>query len=382
MLHWLSHLLSPYYYYALIIVAAYFFLLSLANHYEMWRFTMGPEIFDGTLVSVLIPVRNEEKHIERCLNSLRNQLYKNYEILVLNDNSTDNTGNILSRISAEDQRIKVFNGKPLPDDWYGKPFALHQLSAQAKGSILLFTDADTVHSPASISWAVTNLQYLKADMISGYIGQIFLKFGEIITVPLMFFLTGFVIPLFLNRLTRFACFSAAIGQYIAIRREVFDAIGGCETFKKKTSEDIYMARYVKRRGYRTRFLNITEHVKCRMYNGYRSAIEGIGKNIFDFLGKNNVILFLMGIAVFFFLFFPLPLLIGCIINGSPWTIHILVVNILYTLTWLFMFLGQRLNWLYGLLWPLMFINLLYMAIWSWFRTISGRGFLWKDRRVS
>jgi chlorobactene glucosyltransferase len=382
MLSFLALHLSPYYYYLLIIVASYFFILSLANHYEMWRFTFGPEIIDGPLVSVLIPARNEEKNIERCLNSLKNQLYKNYEILVINDNSTDNTGKILERIAEKDQRIRVFTGKMLPDDWYGKPYALHQISAHAKGEILLFTDADTVHSPASISWAVTNLQRLNVDMISGYIGQVFMTFGEIITVPLMFFLTGFVIPLFFNRLTKLNWFSAAIGQYIAIKHEVFKAIGGCEAFKKKTSEDIYMSRYVKKNGYSTRFLNITEHVKCRMYSGYHSAVEGIGKNIFDFLGKNTLLMFFLAIAVIFFLFFPFPLLIGCIIVRSPWTLHILVVNILYTLTWLFMFLGQRLNWWYGFLWPLMFLNLLYMAVWSWFRTVSGRGFLWKDRKVS
>ena len=382
MFEWLSQLLSPYYYNILVLAAVYFFILSTANHYEMWRFTRGPEIFDGPLVSVLIPARNEEKNIERCLKSLQNQLYKNYEILVINDNSTDNTENILSRIAAEDSRIKVFNGKPLPDDWYGKPFALHQVSGYAKGEILLFTDADTIHTPASISWAVTNMQNLKVDMISGYIGQVFVKLGEVITVPLMFFLTGFVIPLFINRFTKLSCFSAAIGQFIVIRHTVFKAIGGCETFKKKTSEDIYMARYVKRKGYKTRFLNITEYVKCRMYKGYISAVEGIGKNIFDFLGKSTLVLVLMAIAVFFFLFFPFPLLFFCIAKASPWTLHILAVVILYTLTWLFMFLGQRLNWWYSFLWPLMYLNLLYMAAWSWFRTVSGRGFLWKDRVVN
>jgi len=378
----LSLLLSPYYYNILVVVASYFFILSLANHYEMWRFTLGPEIYDGPFVSVLIPVRNEEKYIERCLNSLLNQFYKNYEILVINDNSTDNTGKILERIASENSRVRIFNGQPLPQDWFGKPFALHQLTAHAKGEILIFTDADTVHTPASISWAVTNLQKLNVDMISGYIGQIFLKFGEVITVPLMYFLTGFVIPLFLNRYSKSSLFSAAVGQFIAIKHDVFKAVGGCEIFRKKTSEDIYMARYVKKKGYKTRFLNVSEYVKCRMYNGYRSAVEGIGKNVFDFLGKNTLVISLMAIGVFFFLFFPFPLLFFCIARSSPWTLHILVVVILYTLTWLFMFLGQRLAWWYGLLWPLMFLNLLYMAGWSWFRTISGKGFVWKDRVVS
>jgi len=381
MFQFLAQALSPLYYPLMIMVSSYFFILSLANHYEMWRFTKAPEIFDGPLVSVLVPARNEERNIERCLNSLRKQLYKHYEILVLNDNSTDRTLEIIQRIAAKDRRVKVIDGKPLPEDWYGKPFALHQLSQKAKGDILLFTDADTIHNPTSIAWAVTNMQELKADMISGYIGQIFETFGEIITVPLMFFLTGFVIPLFLNRIFKTSQFSVAIGQFIAIKHEVFIAIGGCEVFKKKTSEDVYMARYVKRMGYNTRFLNLCEHVKCRMYNGFRDALEGIGKNIFDFLGKKPIILFLMFIAVFFFLFMPFPLLIGCINSGSPWLLHIVVINILATLTWLFMFLGQRLNWWYAFVWPLMFLNLLYMAAWSYYRTISGMGFLWKDRVV-
>jgi chlorobactene glucosyltransferase len=382
MFAFLAELLSPFYYPVLGCAAAYFFILSLANHYEMWRFTRGPEVVDGPLVSVLIPARNEEKNIGKCLASLQNQIYRNYEILVLNDNSSDGTAAIIDRIAAGDSRVRVFTGAPLPEDWYGKPFALHQLSRHAKGDILLFTDADTIHSPASISWAVSNMQALKADMISGYIGQIFLKFGEVITVPLMFFLTGFVIPLFINRFAKVSFFSAAIGQYIVIKNDVFKAIGGCEAFKKKTSEDIYMARHVKQMGYSTCFLNITEYVKCRMYKGYRSAIEGIGKNVFDFMGKNTIVLFLAAVAVFFFLFFPFPLLFFCIAKSSPWTFEILIVNILYTLSWIFMFLGLRLNWWYGFLWPLMFLNLLYMAAWSWFRTVSGRGFLWKGRRVS
>jgi chlorobactene glucosyltransferase len=356
--------------------------MSLANHYEMWRFTHGPEIFDGPLVSVLIPMRNEEQNAEACLNSLENQLYKNYEILVLDDNSTDNTLSILERIAAENQKVKVYNGMPLPDDWYGKPFALHQLSVHAKGEILLFTDVATIHTSASISWAVTNMKNLKADMISGYIGQTFKTFGEIITIPLMSYLTGFVIPLFLNRYIKSTIFSAAIGQYIAIKNDVFKAIGGCETFRKKTSEDIYMSRYVKKMGYSTRFLNITEYVSCRMYEGYRLAVEGIGKNVFDFLGKNTLVIFFMAIGVFFFLFFPFPLLVGCIITASQWTFHITIVNILYTLTWLFLFLGLRLNWWYSFIWPLMFLNLLYVAWWSWFRTVSGKGFIWKDRKVN
>jgi chlorobactene glucosyltransferase len=378
----LLSVVARFYYPILLGVGVYFFIISLANHYEMWRFTLDAEIADGPLVSVLIPARNEENNITRCVKSLCNQYYKNYELLVLDDNSTDNTLSILEALAMENSRIRVIKGAPLPDDWYGKPFALHQLSKEAKGEILLFTDADTVHTPTSISWAVTNITGLNVDMISGYIGQKLHSLGEIVTVPLMFLLTGFVIPLFLNRFTRLHLFSSAIGQYIVIRRDVFMAIGGCGSFKKKTSEDVYMSRRVKRMGYQTRFLDITAHAWCRMYEGYAKALEGIGKNIFDFFAKNSLLLFFVVLVAFLFFFGPFPLLIVNIITQSPYVKTVVLVNILYTLTWIFMFLGHRLEWYYGILWPLLWLNFLRVATYSWFRTVSGKGFLWKGRVVS
>jgi chlorobactene glucosyltransferase len=351
-------IVEAWYFPVIIVLACYFFFLSLANHYEMWLHTAPAELLDGPLVSVLIPARNEERNIENCLASLGRQNYKNYEILVINDNSTDNTWEIINRIAKENPRVRAFNGAPLPDDWYGKPFALHQLSREAKGDILLFTDADTIHSPASISWAVTNIISTGADLVSGYVGQVLGSFGERMTVPLMFFLTGFVIPLFMNRHTKLSFFSSAVGQYIAIKHTVFREIGGCEVFKKKTSEDIYMARYVKRKGYVTMFLDITGEVRCRMYKGYRAAVEGIGKNIFDFMGKKTILLFLAALAIFFFLLFPFPLFFYALAVQSPHLLQLFIVNALYTLTWVMLFVGRKITWYYALLWPLMFINLL------------------------
>jgi len=378
----LIELLSKFYYPVLTVSAFYIFFLSLANHYEMRRFCLTSEILDGPFVSVLIPARNEELNIERCIKSLQNQQYKYYEILVLNDNSTDNTLNILNRVSAEDSRVKVLNGESLPSDWYGKPFAMRQLAKQAKGEILIFTDADTIHEPTSIAWAVTNLIGLKADFISGYIRQIFGSIGEILTIPLMFGLTVMAIPLSFNRYVKKApWFSAAIGQFMVIRQSVLNDIGGCEAFKKKTSEDICLSRLVKRKGYTTRFLNICDHVKCRMYNGYKQSIEGIGRSTFDFLGKNVFLIFFLIIVIFFFLFFPFPLLIFCIIKSSPWTLYILAFVALFSLTWIFTFLRLKINWLYGFLWPFIFLNMIFMAVWSLYRIISGKGFLWKDRKV-
>ena len=102
------------------------------------------------LISVLVPARNEEANIDVCLESLRQQDYPNFEILVLDDSSTDGTADIVARIAAEDSRVRLLRGQALPPGWAGKTFACHQLAQEARGSWLLFTDADTVHAASML----------------------------------------------------------------------------------------------------------------------------------------------------------------------------------------------------------------------------------------
>jgi chlorobactene glucosyltransferase len=372
----------PNVYFPIIIGAGvYFCLLGMINMIDMKLHAVPPRVKEGPLVSVLIPARNEEQNIERCLNSLRNQDYVNYEILVIDDNSTDNTFGILQRIAREDRRIRIFSGKPLPEDWFGKPYAMQQLSVEAKGDIFIFTDADTIHSPTSISWTVSNMQNSRVDFISGYTKQKLLTFGEAITVPLMYFLTTIVVPLFLNRYFRWTFFSAAIGQFIAVNREAFEKVGGYSTIRNKPVEDMYLARLFKRQGYHTVFLDLKEQVLCRMYTGYHAALEGIGKNIFVFFGKNSVLLYMVAVLVVVFIFLPFPLLFVLMVTQSPFFPQVLTANILFTLAFVIQYLDREIPWYYAFLWPIIFLNYLYLGLFSWFRTVSGKGFLWKDRVV-
>jgi chlorobactene glucosyltransferase len=373
--------ISIFYFPILIGVGVYFCVLGTINMIDMKLHAVPPTVKEGPLVSVLIPARNEEQNIERCLNSLRNQDYEKYEILVIDDNSTDNTFGILQRIAREDNRIRIFSGKPLPEDWFGKPYAMQQLSGEAKGEILVFTDADTVHNPTCISWTVSNIQNSKVDFISGYTKQKLLTFGEAITVPLMYFLTTIVVPLFLNRYTRWSFFSAAIGQFIAVNRDAFEMVGGYSTIRNKPVEDMYLARLFKRHGYQTIFLDLKEQILCRMYTGYQAALEGIGKNIFVFFGKNSFLLFIIAILVVVFIFLPFPLLFVLWFIKSPFFLYVLITNILYTLAFVIQYLDREIPWYYAFLWPVIFLNYLYVGLFSWFRTVSGKGFLWKDRVV-
>ena len=376
------------YYLGMIIVSVYFFVVATANALQMKKRSSEPLIKDGPLVSVLIPARNEENNIEKCIGSLQNQDYRNYEILVIDDNSEDKTFEIICNIAGQDSRVRAYKGKPLPADWYGKPFALEQLVSQSKGEILLFTDADTVHGPASISWAVSNLESSGADFISGYVGQVLHSFGEKVTVPLIFFLTGFLIPMFLSRIVKLGYFSLAVGQYVAVKRDVHVKTGGFSAVKNKTSEDVFMARHLKGLGYKTEFLDITNQVFCRMYSGSWTAIQGIGKNIYDFLGKNPPILIVTALAILFFFCLPFPILVASLalsalqIAANPFLLHLLIVHVLFTLTWLVLFLLRGISWYNAFCWPVMYFNLLFMVLWSFYRTVSGRGFVWKNRVVS
>ena len=382
------HIAGEIYYYGMVAVTAYFLIMATANILDARIRSSKPSVKNGPRVSVMIPARNEEKNIGNCINSLLSQNYENYEILVIDDNSEDSTFEIIKKIAEQNKSVRAFRGKPLPDDWYGKPFALEQIVPHAQGDILLFTDADTIHSPTSISWTVTNMQATGADLISGYAGQILKTFGERVTVPLIFFLTGFLIPMFLNKVVRLGYFSLAVGQYVAVKKEVFLKTGGFSSVKQKTSEDVFLARHLKELGYNTEFLDLSGQVFCRMYNGWKAAIQGIGKNIYDFLGKNPVICILIALVIFCFFCMPFPILVFSILSSAlglysnPFLAPLVMVHILFTLIWLVLFIGRRLSWYNAFAWPIMYFNLLFMVLWSFYRTVSGRGFIWKDRVVT
>ncbi len=127
---------------------------------------------DPPLVSVLIPARNEESNIARCVNSLRAQDYPTFEVLVLDDNSLDRTADIVSEIAGEDTRIRLLQGAPLPQGWAGKPFACHQLAKEARGDYLLFVDSDTSHAPDMLRTVMPVALTSGASIISGFPRQI------------------------------------------------------------------------------------------------------------------------------------------------------------------------------------------------------------------
>jgi len=263
-----------------------------------------PAITKGPLISILVPARNEEKNIEGCLRSLVNQTYENYEIIVLDDNSTDDTYEIALYFEKKYTNVKVINGLPKKSDWLGKAFAMQQLASHAKGEYLFFTDADTLHDKESIAWATTNSIIHEVDALSGFTQCKMKSFGEQLVLPIVFLPIKMFFPLWLVKHSKNSLFSIAIGQFYMFKKETFLAIGGYEAVKDKITEDVYMARHLKDQGYKIIFMDGSHYISHRSYEGFSSSVSSITKNVVDTVG--NKYFLLLPVLAFYFFIYILP----------------------------------------------------------------------------
>lgn len=336
----------------------------------------------GPLVSVLVPARNEESRIEICLDSLLAQNYGNLEIIVYDDESTDGTGAILDRYAGDHpDLVKVIHGQGLEKGWYGKPHALQRLSEAASGAWLYFTDADTIHKPDSVGFALGLSNHYKADLVSGYIRLETGSFGEAQVVPAIYLLSMIAMPLWLIHVVKSPLISHAIGQTMLFRASAYEKTGGYAAVKDKVTEDVRIARLVKKHGGKVIFADLKETVSCRMYKDYESAISGLSKNVYDYFNKNILVLLAATAAV--------PLVFFVPIIGAVWVPAFLAqaqpffrlscLVLLYA--WAILTLERKLPWYIPLIYPLILVNVLSTA-WRAARLFStGRAIEWKGRMV-
>ncbi|MCF8260090.1 MAG: glycosyltransferase family 2 protein [Melioribacteraceae bacterium] len=238
------------------------------------------EIDDDELVSVLIPARNEAANIKNCLISIKNQSYKNLEIIVLNDESTDETEAILSEFKSDETRFRFINGEAKPEGWIGKNWACHQLGNEANGKFLLFVDADVTLKEHAISQTISAMQKNNLSMLSVFPTQWMNTFGEYLVVPLMNWLLLSFLPLKQVFASNNKSFVAANGQFLLFKKSVYKKLGGHEKVKDKVVEDMEFARAVKNSGEKMMTLLGWNSIYCKMYSGFRESINGFSKNFF------------------------------------------------------------------------------------------------------
>jgi chlorobactene glucosyltransferase len=232
------------------------------------------------LVSILVPARNEEDNIANCITSLLNQDYPNYEVLVLDDYSTDRTGQILAELAQLSRRLRVFQGQPLPDGWLGKNWACHQLSQAARGELLLFIDSDTVHQTDMLTCSVSAMLVEKVDMLTALPRQLVITWGERLIVPIVYFCVLAFLPLPLAYRLRLPIFSVAIGQFMLFRRSAYEKTGGYAAIRSHGTDDLALARSIKAHNLPWLLADGGELIATRMYRNFHQAYEGFSKNLF------------------------------------------------------------------------------------------------------
>ena len=233
-------------------------------------------------LSIVVPARNEERQIETCVRSLLAQNYPAFEVIVVDDRSSDRTGEILERLAVQDPRVRVVRGEALPEGWTGKPWALAQGAHRARGQWLLFTDADTEHEPLACASAMRYVLARDVSFLSLLTTQRFETPAERIVLPAILWMIAFGIGS-LDAINDPKRLDAAIfnGQYILCDRAAFDQIGGHERVRASIAEDYDLARIVKGDGrFRSMLVDASDLVYTRMYRSFREIWDGFSKNLY------------------------------------------------------------------------------------------------------
>jgi len=344
---------------------------------------------EAPLISVCVPARNEARNIRACVESILAQDYPNVEVIVLEDRSTDATAEILRQLSAQSDKLKVIRGSDLPKGWAGKPHALFQASARAGGTWLCFVDADTFLSPAALSSCYAKAIEINADMFTMMTSQVLGSFWEKAVMPIV--MTALSVGFSPRRVNDPNSKDAiANGQFILIKRSVYDAIGGHESVKDQIVEDKAISERVKWSGHRLIVANGYPVARTRMYTSLPEMWEGWTKNIYLGLSDQPSLMLLGVFGAFILLVaalvLPLWPLLGLLwySQGGSWLALAVIAESL--VLWAIVIqararvaAGMGISPGYALTLPLgaaVFAAMMFSSTWN---VLSGQGVTWKGR---
>jgi chlorobactene glucosyltransferase len=255
---------------------------------EAWQLARRPPS-QSPRVSVLIPARNEVASIEECVTSLMRQRYPDVEVIVLDDSSTDGTGQLLDSLSARYPDLKVIHStEDPPRGWNGKSYACQILARHATGDWLLFTDADTVHLPYSIQYGLAQAQRLDVDLLSAFPYQRTVTWSERVVVS---FIVDFLprVSVDFRGLWRGTSNNVlANGQYLLARRSNYYAIGGHASIHDALIDDFALAQRFRQFTYKVALVDGASQLQCRMYHSLREVQHGFAKNVLGALTSTHL----------------------------------------------------------------------------------------------
>ncbi len=384
----------------LILLFSLFYLLITSVVFIRNRFDLTPVVpcDQDTVplpkISVCIPARNEEKNIASLLESIIIQNYPDFEILVLDDQSIDETNAIVSSLQHEHPAlIHLIAGDPKPESWLGKPWACHQLGNHASGHMLLYLDADTRLEPNALVNIAATFHHYGLDMIAIWPKQILGSFWEKTVIPLIYYALVTLLPaIYVYRDPRWMptilkkklrpAFAAANGQCIAFTNQFYKKIGGHEAVKNRIVEDVELAKIVKKLNGTLRMFNGVGTVECRMYKSNREMFSGLRKNFLEGF-QNSLVLFitaaLVHIIVFIIPFITLILAIpgkdSVIFFLSAASVSLILLHRLLLAEWF------AWNPVYAFTHPIGVLWFQWLGLTKIYDYFTGRKTEWKGRKV-
>lgn len=363
-------------------VSLLIFILLLFSHFVFFTITIynmftAPRIknletikIKEEKISILVPARNEERNICKLIKSVEEQSYKNYELIILDDNSTDSTFFITEEISKRNKKIKVIKGKELPDGWLGKNWACYQLSELASGELYLFLDADVTLEKFALTNALNRFHKFNLDMLTVFPTQIISSFGELFVVPLMNWLLLTFLPLKFVYSLKSKTFIAANGQFILISKEAYNNIGTHSEFRNKVVEDMEIVHKLKEQTKKVMVCVGNNSIKTKMYRSFPESINGFSKNFFPGFKTSKIVFFFL-ISLFLILFLA-PLFL------SIWYPYYLIIVAMILLERVIVSIISRENIIYSiLLHPAQMIIMFIVG----FISVSKKGKTWKGRII-
>jgi len=281
-------------------------------------------------VSVIIPARNEERNVEEALRSILSQDYPKLEVIVLDDRSTDRTAEILDRVATAYSAIRVLHLTELPAGWLGKNYALSRGTQEASGDLLLFTDADVVMSPSTVSRAVGYLLERHLDHLA---------IAPDVKMP------GILLQLFVGAFSIFfslyarpwkakdpqsKCF-IGIGAFNLVRTSVYRTAGTHCAIAMRPDDDIKLGKLIKKHGYRQEFLFGFQMMQVEWYGSVGALVDGLMKNVFA--GMDYRISRIVGASVAQLLLNVWPFLGLFLTRGMAWALNVVIVGVIVALCW-------------------------------------------------
>ncbi len=258
-------------------------------------------------VSVILPARNEEMFIEECINSLLEQDYENYEIIAIDDMSDDDTGEIIKKIAKKNSKVIHVLAKPKPEKWIGKNWACIEGFKRSSGKLLLFTDADTIHTRKTISLSVDHLLSEGLDSLTVIPKMLCLDWWTRITLP--------VLSTFLH--TRFSALRVNdpskktgyfFGSFFIIKRETYEVVGTHESVKSEIVEDGALGKKVKEQGFKLKMVRGEHLVEAVWARDWATLWHALKRLMIPLYIQSNKMAIGIFLAVLFLLFMPFPVL--------------------------------------------------------------------------